>query len=284
MSPLIKKNPYYFYKLLTFKWHVSKFEPNQIISLQITVIQVKLLLHIFKTMENSEFRVLIEHCFLMGKNTVQAKQWLDKCVSDFAPSETTVKRWYADFKRGHTDTNDAKRSGCSNSAVVQENTKKLHELVLADCKWKLCEIAEELKISEGSVFTILHEHLSIRKLCPKWVSCLLTVDQNKNASTIQSVVCNCFNATKRCFCVNMWQWNDIDYFEKGRNINSEYYIAISAFERRNHQKTASNEKEKSAFSPRKCIVSQVHRNDGETNWITLRIASLFTRSGPKRMF
>ena len=71
---------------------MSKFEPNQIISLQIIVIQVKLLLQIFKTMEKSEFCVLIKHCFLMGKNTVQAKQWLDKCYSDSAPSETMVKR------------------------------------------------------------------------------------------------------------------------------------------------------------------------------------------------
>ena len=44
-----------------------------------------------------------------------------------------------------------------NSAVVPENIKKLHKLVLADCKLKLRDIAEELKISEGSVFTILHE-------------------------------------------------------------------------------------------------------------------------------
>ena len=43
------------------------------------------------------------------KNTVQAKQPLDKCYSDSAQSETTVKRWYADFKCGRTDTNDAER-------------------------------------------------------------------------------------------------------------------------------------------------------------------------------
>jgi len=60
----------------------------------------------------------------MGKNTVQAKQWLDKYYSDFAPSETTVKRWYADFKRGRTDTNDAKRSGRPNSAIVPEKSTK----------------------------------------------------------------------------------------------------------------------------------------------------------------
>ena len=98
---------------------------------------------------------------------------------DFAPLETTVKRWYADFKHGNTDTNDAKRLGRPNLAVVSENTKKLHKLVLADRKLKMHEIAEELKISEGSVFTILHEHLSMRKLCSEWVLRLLTVDQKQ---------------------------------------------------------------------------------------------------------
>ncbi len=93
----------------------------------------------------------------MGKNAVQAKQWLDKCYSDSTPSETTFKRWYADFKHGRTDTNDAEHSGHPNSAVVLKNTEKLHKLILADCKLKLHGIAEELKILDGSVFTILHE-------------------------------------------------------------------------------------------------------------------------------
>ena len=88
-----------------------------------------------------------------------------------------VKRWYADFKCGRRDTNYAEHSSCPNSAVVLEKTEKLPKLVLADCKLKLGEIAEELKMSEGSVFTILHEHLSMRKLC--------------------------FNATKRSFYINV---------------------------------------------------------------------------------
>ena len=72
-----------------------------------------------------------------GKNTVQVKQWLDKCYSDSAPSEATVKRWYADFEPNRSDTNDTERSHRSNTAVVLENTKKLHKLVLADHKLKL---------------------------------------------------------------------------------------------------------------------------------------------------
>ena len=51
--------------------------------------------------------------------------------------ETTVKRWYGDFKRVRTDTNDAERSSRQNSAVVQKNSKNLHTLILADRKLKL---------------------------------------------------------------------------------------------------------------------------------------------------
>ena len=121
----------------------------------------------------------------MGKNTVQAKQWLDKCYSDSAPLETMVKRWYADFKCDCTDTNDA---------VGSENTKKLYKLILADCKLKLHEITEELKILEGSIFTILHENLLMRKLCSKWVLRLLTVDQKQRVDNsercLQLFQCN----------------------------------------------------------------------------------------------
>ena len=41
------------------------------------------------------------------------------------------------------------------------------------------EITATLKISEGSVFTILHESLRMRKLFSKYVPCLLTPDQKQ---------------------------------------------------------------------------------------------------------
>ena len=98
---------------------------------------------------------------------------------DTGLTETMVKRWYADFKCGRTDINNAERSDCPNLTGVLENTKKLYKLILANHKLKFHEIAEELKILEGSAFTILHEHLSMRKLCSKWSPCLLTVNQKQ---------------------------------------------------------------------------------------------------------
>ena len=72
-------------------------------------------------MDKKDFRVLIKHCFLIGKNTVEAKQWLDKRYGDSAPGILTIIDWYAEFKRGRTITEDAERSGHPKSAVVPEN-------------------------------------------------------------------------------------------------------------------------------------------------------------------
>ena len=115
----------------------------------------------FKTMEKCKFPVLIKYYFLMGKNTVQEKEWFGKCYLDSAPSRQIVKKWFTDFKRGCADTDDAKRSGRPNSAVLPENIKNVHKMVLADRKLRLREVADTLKISEGSVFTILRENLSM---------------------------------------------------------------------------------------------------------------------------
>ena len=76
-------------------------------------------------------------------------------------------------------------------------------MVLADRKLKLREIADTLRILEGSVCTILHENISTRKLCSKWVPRFLQSIKNNNASTIQSAVWSCFSAIRRIFSCDM---------------------------------------------------------------------------------
>ena len=86
----------------------------------------------------------------MKKNTVETKQWLDKHYPNSAPSRQMVEKWIAEFKRGHTSTvYDADRSGRPNDAVIPENIKKIHKLVMNDRKWKVHELADIGKISDG---------------------------------------------------------------------------------------------------------------------------------------
>lgn len=130
-------------------------------------------------MDQKEFRVLIKHCFLMKKNTVQTQEWLEKHYGTSAPSKTTICRWFSEFKSGRTNTEDAERSGRPIEATTPENIKKVHRIVLDDRKVKVREIADIVKISTERVRHILHEHLNMKKLCARWVPRFLTIDQKQ---------------------------------------------------------------------------------------------------------
>lgn len=130
-------------------------------------------------MEKKEFRVLIKHCFLAKKNTVEAKVWLDKHYLDSAPGKSTVEKWYAKFKRGEMSTEDDARSGRPKEVVTDENIKKIHKIILDNRKVTLNDIAKTLSISKERVGHIINEYLDMRKLCAKWVPRVLTIDQKQ---------------------------------------------------------------------------------------------------------
>ena len=64
----------------------------------------------------------------MGKNTVEAKQLLDKRYRHSASGKSTIIDWYAEFKRGRTNTVDSEHSGRIKSAVVLENITKVQKI------------------------------------------------------------------------------------------------------------------------------------------------------------
>uniref|UniRef100_A0A0K2T737 Histonelysine Nmethyltransferase SETMARlike [Hydra vulgaris] n=1 Tax=Lepeophtheirus salmonis TaxID=72036 RepID=A0A0K2T737_LEPSM len=130
-----------------------------------------------KEIDSNQFCVLIYHCFSMRKNTGKAKIWLDKRYPNSALSKATMERWFAELKYGRTDTDDAEHSGYPNSAVVPENIQKVHKIVFSNCKMKVHKIVDILKISNRSVFTVLHKKCCMKKVFPKWMLRLFTVDQ-----------------------------------------------------------------------------------------------------------
>ena len=212
----------------------------------------------------------------MGKNTVEAKQWLDKRYNDPKPGKSTNIDRHAKFERGRTNTDDAERFGRPKSTVVPKNITKDHRIVLGDRKLRLREIADTLKISEDSVFTILLKSLGMRKLFSKWVSRLLTPDQKQQrvedserclelfkrgkkdflrryVTIDETWIHHCTPDTKKSSAewtaagesrskrpkTQKWAgkvmasvfWDAhgslcMDYLEKGKTINSGYYIAL----------------------------------------------------------
>ena len=71
--------------------------------------------------------------------------------------------------------------------------------MLGDRKLKLREITGILKISEGSVFTILHQSSGMRKLFLKWLPRLLTPDQKQQRVEDSERCLELFRHNKRDF-------------------------------------------------------------------------------------
>jgi transposase len=85
----------------------------------------------FSKMEKFEIRTVIKFFFfLKGLTATDIKKELDSTLGDSSPSNTTVKRWVAEFKMGRKSTNDEPRSGRPIEVTTAEMTEKAHKIVL----------------------------------------------------------------------------------------------------------------------------------------------------------
>jgi hypothetical protein len=79
--------------------------------------------------------------------------------------------------------------------------------MLLDDGWmKVREIAETIGISRERVEYILHEELDMKKLCARWVPCLLTADQKRARIKFSEQCLKCCNKNKTDFCVDLLLW------------------------------------------------------------------------------
>jgi DNA-binding Xre family transcriptional regulator len=85
------------------------------------------------------------------------------------------------------------------SATTPEIIEQVHDMVLDDRQMKVREITETVGISKEHVGYILHEELDMKKLCTRWVPCLLTADQKHTYMKISEQCLERFNKNKTDF-------------------------------------------------------------------------------------
>lgn len=73
---------------------------------------------------------------------------------------------------------DAERSGRPVKASTPENVAKIHKIILNNHKMKIWELPDTIKISNDTVWKIIHEKLKMKKLV-MWVPRSLTIDQKQ---------------------------------------------------------------------------------------------------------
>ena len=121
-------------------------------------------------MDKIEYRAVVKFYVKEGLTLNEIHSKFITFYGDSSPSFSTIKKWAAEFKHGHTSIEDDPRVGRPNSATTSEIIEQVHDVVLDDWRMKLREIAETIGISKERVRYTLHEELDMKKLCARWVS------------------------------------------------------------------------------------------------------------------
>ena len=89
---------------------------------------------------------------------------LRKAFGNSTMSQKNVYKWYKDFKEGRERVDDLERSGRPSTSTDDQHVNKVKEIVLKNRRLTVEDLTDMIGISEGSVKTILKDHLGLRKV------------------------------------------------------------------------------------------------------------------------
>ncbi|CAH1978124.1 unnamed protein product [Acanthoscelides obtectus] len=115
------------------------------------------------------FRAIIYYNFQRQLSQQECLAELLSVFGNEAPHQSTISRWYGEFKRGRVSLSDDSRVGAPKPVVTQENVDAVRKLIIEDRHVTYREIEASLKISKTSIQKNLHEELGVRKLVSRWI-------------------------------------------------------------------------------------------------------------------
>ena len=103
--------------------------------------------------------------------------------------------------------------------------KKVRDLVYSDRRIHMEEIAQTLGISHGSVSTILHDHLGMRKLTARWVPKSLSDEQMATRASVCSTLLKRFRS-KDDFLLRLVTVDEtwVHYYEPENKAHSPQWV------------------------------------------------------------
>ncbi|GFU19237.1 HTH_48 domain-containing protein [Nephila pilipes] len=90
---------------------------------------------------------------------------------------TQIKEWFNRFKDGRTSSESEQCCGRTQTARSAVNVERVRNLVMADRRLTVREIAEEVGVSKDSAHAILRENLNINRVAAKFVPKLWSPEQ-----------------------------------------------------------------------------------------------------------
>ena len=120
-----------------------------------------------------EQRTAIKFCVLNGKNRKETIEMLVKAYGDAAMKRTALHKWYSLYENGYESVMDEQRSGRPTS-ITSQKVQEIKELLDKDRRITVRQVSQRVDRSVGTVHTIIHKNLNMRRLCARWIPKMLS--------------------------------------------------------------------------------------------------------------
>ena len=104
----------------------------------------------------------------MEKNRKETMEMLVKAYGDAAMKRTALHKWYSRYENGYESVMDEQRSRCPTS-ITSQKVQEIKELLDTDRRITVREASQRVGCSFGTVHTIIHDNLNMRRLCARLI-------------------------------------------------------------------------------------------------------------------
>ena len=133
-----------------------------------------------ESVRDCEIRAVIRFLCAKGVNGSEIHREVTLVYGEKCISLQMVRKWVDQFKKGRVDIHDLQRSGRPSEVINEDAVAAVQIAIQDDRRVTISEIQHKLQdencldISVGSIHTIIHRDLSMRKVCARWVPRNLT--------------------------------------------------------------------------------------------------------------
>ena len=137
----------------------------------------------FVKMEWVDYMVMIRFLSLKAESTTNFHKRLPNVYGKSAPCYALVTSRLREFRRGREDVKVEHHSGRQIMQNVEENVTKFHLMMLENLKLGIESIVKETGLSMDTTHTVVRDHLSMSKLCARWVPRMISTALLTNYTT-----------------------------------------------------------------------------------------------------
>jgi len=116
----------------------------------------------FTMAEKVQQRVCIDFCFRLGKTFAERYEMLQAAFGESCLSRSKTFEQYSRFKSGLRSFEDDPRPGRPSTSHTKETVARVREIIRADRRLTIREVAEKVRIAFGTCQKILTEDLRMR--------------------------------------------------------------------------------------------------------------------------